>query len=144
MANVKSMSRISDKWKRVASGASAEYEEGVRNPRADWATETKKAEATYEEGIRASIGRKSFGKGVSKAGTDKWQSNALAKGPGRFSQGVALAQDAYEEGFSPYREVISRTPLPPRGPKGDPKNLARVAVIAKALHDEKIKREGTS
>lgn len=144
MANVKSMDRISNKWKRVASGAGTEYEEGVRNPRADWATETKNAEGTYEEGIRSSIGRKAFGKGVSKAGTAKWQSNALSKGPGRFSEGVALSKDAYEEGFSPYREVISRTALPPRGPKGDPKNLARVAVLAKALHDEKIKREGSS
>jgi hypothetical protein len=143
MANIKSMDRISSKWTRVSSGAGAEYEEGVRNPRADWATETKKAETTYEQGIQASITRKAFGKGVSKAGTAKWQENAIAKGPGRFSTGVALGEDAYNEGFAPYREVISRTPLPARGPKGDPKNLLRVSILAKALHDEKIKREGS-
>jgi hypothetical protein len=144
MANVKSMARISDKWKRVSAGAGAEYEEGVRNPRADWATETKKAESTYEQGIQASITRKAFGKGVTKAGSDKWQKNAIAKGPGRFSTGVALAQDDYEKGFAPYREVIERTALPARGPKGDPKNLQRVAILAKALHDKKISMEGTS
>ena len=142
MANVKSMSRISEKWKRVASGAGAEYEEGVRNPRADWAEETSKAEGTYEQGIQSSIGRKAFGKGVKKAGTSKWQENAIRKGPGRFAEGVSLAQSAYEEGFAPYREVLARTALPARGPKGDPKNLMRVAIVAKALHDEKIKREG--
>lgn len=143
MANIKDMSRIADKWERVASGAGVEYEEGVRNPRADWATETSKAEGTYEQGIQNSISRKAFGKGVKKAGTSKWQENAISKGPGRYSQGVGLAKDAYEEGFAPYREVIARTVLPARGPKGDPKNLLRVAAIAKALHDEKLKREGT-
>lgn len=142
MANIKAMDRITAKWKRVASGAAGEYEEGVRNPRADWATEAAKAEGAYEAGIRASITRKAFGKGIKSAGTAKWQHGALAKGPGRFSEGVALAEDAYEKGFAPYRAVIERTVLPDRGAKGDPKNIARVAAIAAALHDEKIKKVG--
>jgi len=142
MANIKSLDRISGKWKRVASGAQAEYEEGVRNPRADWADQTKKAESAYEQGIQAAIGRKAFGKGVTQAGTAKWQTNAIEKGPQRFSQGVALAEQAYETGFAPYREVISRLTLPARGPKGDPKNIQRVTTVAKALHDEKLKRAG--
>lgn len=143
MANIKSLDRIKSKWKRVASAAQTEYEEGVKNPRADWADAASKAETAYEQGIQTAIGRKAFGKGVRNAGTAKWQQNAIEKGPQRFSQGVSLAEDAYETGFAPYREVISRLALPARGAKGDPKNVQRVAAIAKALHDEKLKRAGS-
>jgi len=142
MANIKSLDRISSKWKRVASGAQTEYEEGVKNPRTDWADATAKSETAYEQGIQSAIGRKAFGKGVHRAGTEKWQRAAIEKGPQRFAQGVSLAENEYEAGFAPYREVISRLTLPPRGAKGDPKNIQRVAAIAKALHDEKLKREG--
>jgi len=143
MANIKSMSRISDKWTRVASGAGQEYQEGVENPRADWATETAKAEGAYQQGVQAAISRGAFGKGVKKAGTSKWQTNAINKGPSRYSEGVRLSTDAYDVGFAPYREIIAKTTLPARGPKGDPKNITRVAVMAKALHDGKLAREGS-
>ena len=142
MPAIKSTAQIADKWKRRAGSAGIEYEEGVKNPRADWAEETKKAESTYEQGVQASIARKAFGKGVTKAGTDKWQRNAIAKGPARFTSGVQLAGGSYEEGFAPFAQTIAQTQLPSRGPKGDPKNIQRVAVMSKALHDKKIELEG--
>lgn len=142
MAAIKSAAEISSKWSRRAGTAGAEYEEGVRNPRKDWATETAKSEQAYEQGIQASISRKAFGKGVKKSGTEKWQRNAIEKGPARFTQGVGVAQNDYEAGFEPFRQVISATNLPQRGPKGDPKNIQRVAVLAKALHSKKLELEG--
>ena len=142
MANIKSMDRITDKWKRVAAGAGEEYRVGIENPRTDWATATKNAESSYDAGVQAAIARKAFSKGVGKAGTAKWQAMALAKGPGRWSEGINLSGDAYRSGFEPYARVIAGLTLPVRGRKGDPKNIARVAAIAKALHDEKIKRMG--
>lgn len=142
MAAIKSMDRITEKWKRVAAGAGEEYRVGIENPRTDWATATKAAEPQYEAGITASIGRKAFGKGVTKAGTSHWQTMALAKGPGRWSEGINLSGDAYRAGFEPYARVIAGLILPPRGRKGDPKNIQRVAKVAEALHAEKIKRLG--
>lgn len=142
MPAIKDLSRIAEKWKRVASAASGEYREGVENPSADWATETAKAEKTYEEGVQNAINRKAFGKGVRKAGSEKWQRNAVEKGPERYRQGINLAQDAYQSGFEPFRQVIASTNLPARGPKGDPRNIERVAVMAKALHDKKLSLEG--
>lgn len=143
MAHIKDMNRIVEKWKRVAATAGEEYRQGIQSPRADWATETKAAEPRYEAGIAASVGRKSFGKGVSKAGTSKWQEMSLKKGPTRWTEGINVSGDAYATGFAPYAQVISSTTLPPRGPKGDPANIQRVAKIAKVLHDEKVKRMGT-
>lgn len=142
MPAVKSLDRISQKWARVAAQSQTEYEEGVKNPRVDWAEATRAAEGNYERGVQGSIQRKSFGKGVAKAGTAKWQSMTLAKGPSRWANGIQVSLAAYESGFAPFREVIQRTSLPPRGPKGDPKNIQRVAVLADALHKEKLQRQG--
>ncbi len=142
MPNVKSLDRISGKWARVAAVSQTEFEEGVRNPRSDWAEKTRAAEGNYERGVQAGISRKSFGKGVAKAGTAKWQERTLTKGPARWSEGIQQSRGAFEAGFAPFREVIQRTTLPPRGPKGDPKNIQRVAVLADALHQEKLSRQG--
>jgi len=138
MANIKSLDRINTKWQRVTAAAGAEYEEGVRNPKADWKAETVAANAAYKAGLQKSIAADSFRKGVESAGTAKWQENAINKGPARFSQGVTLAVDAYSAGFAPYRAVIAGLTLPPRGPKGDAGNIQRVAVVAAALHAKKL------
>ncbi len=142
MPPVKSLSRTSAKWSRVTSGAAAEYKEGVENPQKDWEDETRAAEARYEQALQASIADKRFGKGVSNAGTAKWKKNASTLGPGRFAEGVRHAEDSYAKGFAPYRDVIERTDLPARGPKGDPANIDRVRVLAEALHNEKLARLG--
>lgn len=136
---VKSAGEIAKKWVRVTSERAVDYEEGVRNPKKDWASETKKAEKNYEVGIAASIRDKRFGKGVDKAGTSKWQEGAVTKGVVRFGPGVAVAEAKYEEGFAPYRETLERLDLPPRYPKGDPRNYERVKAVGQALHEKKIK-----
>lgn len=139
MPNVRSASEVASKWGRVTPERAPDYEDGVRNPKKDWAQATKNAEDTYKQGVTAAISRGAFGKGVDKAGTSKWQKGAVEKGVDRFGPGVQVAQDDYEKGVSPYLDVIERTVLPPRYPKGDPRNIARVQAIAKALHDKKVK-----
>lgn len=140
MANIKNMDRISDSWKRRSQASTPDYEAGIRDPRADWATEAARAEKNYNDGITAAMSRGAFGKGIKEAGTSKWQRAALEKGTARWAAGIAMAEDAYVTGFSPYATVIANTKLPPRGPKGDPKNIERVRVMADALHKEKVKR----
>jgi hypothetical protein len=142
MPAVKDLNRTAAKWTRVTAGAAGEYREGVEHPKKDWETETKAAEGRYEQALQASINDKRFGKGVSKAGTGKWQRNASELGPDRFAQGVRASADNYARGFGPYRDVIERTELPQRGPKGDPANIDRVRVLAEALHNEKLARLG--
>jgi hypothetical protein len=51
---------------------------------------------------------------------------------------VQIAKDDYAKGFGPYANVIAATTLPPRYPKGDPRNIERVSAIAQALHQEKV------
>jgi hypothetical protein len=91
------------------------------------------------DGIQEAIRDKRFEKGVQKAGDSTWQAGAINKGVDRFGQGVQMAQDKYTQGFAPYAQVIESTNLPPRFPKGDPRNLARVTAIALALRNKKVK-----
>lgn len=142
MPAIKPLDRISSKWARVSGLSQESYREGVENPTRDWASATAAAEDNYNKGVQAAIAAKRFGKGVRKAGTAKWQANAIAKGPDRWGQGIRLSENAYQEGFAPFRETILNTKLPERGPKGDPKNIERVRVMAEALHAKKIALAG--
>ena len=139
MPAIKSVTQIKEKWARVTAQRSTDYADGVKSPKKDWATETKAAEGAYEEGVQAAIGRKAFGKGVDAAGTTKWQSKAIDVGVGRFPAGVTADQEDYGKGFAPFVDVISRTTLPQRFAKGDPRNYERVRVMGEALHAEKVK-----
>lgn len=140
MPPVKGLSRISEKWRRQAETSQTEYEEGIRNPRADWADRTTAANANWKAGIQAAVQNDRFASGVKLAGTEKWARRAIELGPSRWAQGIQVSGDAYEQGFGPYRNVIERTTLPPRGPKGSPQNIRRVEAIANALHAEKMRR----
>ncbi len=138
MPAIKSAKEISDKWARVTPARSPDYEAGVKSPKKDWGTETAAAESRYGEGVTAAIAEGRFGKGVVKAGTAKWKRKAVEVGVGRWGPGVRAAAPDYQAGFAPYRDVIEATTLPERFPKGDPRNIDRVAAIAAALHAAKV------
>jgi len=135
---IASASEIAAKFSRVTPGRTQDYADGVRNPKSDWKTETMAAEPRYKEAVIAAANAGRFGKGVAKAGTDKQMRKSIDIGTQRWGPGVAAAADDYQLGFEPYRNVIASLTLPPRYPTGDPRNIARVAAIAKALNDKKI------
>jgi len=127
------------KWARVTPQRTEDYQQGVQNPKVSWQTATLAAEANQAAGVQQAIQDKRFAKGVQKAGDAAWQQGALQKGVTRFGEGVQVSQDKYASGFAPYAQVIESTVLPPKYPKGDPRNLARVAAIATALRNKKVK-----
>ncbi len=135
---IKSLNAIRDKWTRVTPMRTEDYKLGIRNPRRDWETETVASEANWKAGIDAAHSKKMFSKGVSSAGTKKWQEKSLLKGPGRFSEGVSLAGPDFERGFKRYHAAIEAADLGPRFPRRDPRNLARVKVVVDALIKEKL------
>lgn len=139
MAEIKSLAAIRDKWTRVTPGRTEDYKLGVQNPKRDWEEETKAAEGNWKAGVDAAQAKGLFGKGVTKAGTKKWQEKALKKGPGRFAEGVYIAGPDYEKGFAPYRDAIERVDLGPRFPRRDPRNIERVKRVVDALVAEKLK-----
>ncbi len=137
MAEIKDVTRIASKWARVAPQRTQDYSEGVAAPRRSWAASAAAAQSTHEAAMVKAATAKSFSKGVRAAGDQKWQSHAQTKGVNRFAEGVSIAEPDYRAAFTPFAEVIARTALPPRFPKGDPRNLDRVKVLAVALNARK-------
>jgi len=133
MAEIKSLGAIRDKWMRVTPGRTEDYKLGIQNPKRDWAEETLAGKENWKAGIDRAAGKDMFAKGVASAGTAKWKAKALAKGPGRFAEGVYIAGPDYEKGFAPFHAAIERVDLGPRFPKRDPRNLERVRKIVDAM-----------
>lgn len=138
MAEIKSAAEIAAKWARVTPGRADDYKLGIQHPKRDWEDETVASKANWKAGIDAAAAKDLFAKGVTAAGSKKWQDKALAVGPGRFSEGVYKAEGDYNKGFAPYREAISRVDLGPRYPRRDPRNLDRVKKIVDALVEVKV------
>jgi len=137
MAEVKSIGRIKEKWTRVTPMRTEDYKLGVQSPRRDWEKSAIAAKESHKAAMAIAAAQDAFAKGITKAGGAKWQGKALQKGPGRFAEGVMVGGDDYEKGFAPYRDEIEKTPLPPRFPKRDPRNIQRVAALNVALGKRK-------
>jgi len=133
MAFIRSVDSIANKWANVTPMRSQDYADGIANPRRSWAAATKNAEPAYEDGVRKSVSAKRFGKGVTKAGDEKWQRKSTVNGVRNWGPGVAEAKGDYAAGFAPYQAAIAACVLPPRFARRDPRNLARVTAIVNAL-----------
>jgi len=138
VANIKPISVIAEKWAEVTPGRSGDYENGVRDASVDWAGPTAAAESAWGDGVSAAVSAGRFGRGVAKAGTNKWRQKTLTKGVRNWGPGVRDAKGDYQAGFGPYREVIAGVTLPARFSRGDERNLERVRAITTALHDAKM------
>jgi len=133
MAFIRSVDSIAKKWAEVTPQRSGDYAFGIANPRRSWAAATKAAETSYQDGVTKAIAAKRFGKGVTKAGDEKWSRKASVNGTRNWGPGVSEAQGDYAAGFAPYQAAISACVLPPRYARRDPRNLARVKAIVDAL-----------
>jgi len=133
MAQIRTIERIARKWATVTPGRTADYEEGIQNPRRDWEAATAGSEEAYQTGVQQAIAEKRFGRGVRAAGSEKWQQASLEKGVQRWGPGVAIGESNYARGFAPIRDAIERVQLPPRFARRDPRNLMRVKAIVDAV-----------
>lgn len=130
---VKSGAEIAAKWSRVSAQRDGDYRDGVSDPGVEWSRNAAAAEQTYADGVQEAIGRGAFGKGVQAAGDEKWRRKTTEVGTQRWAPGIRAATSDFEKGFEPFREALERVDLPPRRPRGDPQNIERVAVVARAL-----------
>lgn len=137
MPAVKSPAASAAKWVARAGVAGPDYAAGVQSPRRDWAQATQEAADAHSAGVQQAIAENRFERGVQNAGTAKWARKAKDVGAQRYAPGVAAAKADYESGFAPFANVIQSVTLPPRGPKGDPRNYQRSQAIGEALHNAK-------
>lgn len=133
MAFIRPIDQIAKKWADVTPMRTEDYAAGINNPRRSWAKATGEAEGAYEDGIAKSVAKKSFGKGVKKAGDEKWHRKASSNGVRNWGPGVAEAEGDYASGFAPYRDAIAAVKLSPRYANRDPRNLKRVKDVVDVL-----------
>ena len=126
------------KFKTRAMAAGADYAAGVKAAGQDWQTNTGAAGENYATGVQAAIGRNAFTKGVQAAGSEKYVRNASGVGAQRYPQGVGNAEGDWARGTQPYLETLRNLTPPPRRPKGDPGNYARVQAVGEALRARKL------
>jgi len=138
MAKIRALAKIAAKYSRVTPSKGKEYEEGIKDPKKVWADEAKAAAGAWGDGVSAAVARGAFAKGVEECGQPGYIDPALKKGVARYRGGVEYGVAKYNKKFAKFRDVIEATALPPRGPKGDPRNIDRVTAIASALHEAKI------
>lgn len=138
MAEIRPLAVIKEKWGRVTPQRSDDYKFGIQNPRRDWEAGASAAEGTYKDAIVKAAAAGLYGKGVKAAGTAKWKDKSIRKGPTRFAEGVMIGTPDYEKGFAPFHDAIAATVLPPRFPRGDPRNIERTKAIDVALNLKRV------
>jgi hypothetical protein len=137
MPAIATAKEIAAKWSRVTQGRSADFAAGVKAPKKSWEKGATAAAESYKSGVIEAANAGRFEKGVKAAGDSKWQDKTTKIGVGRWSGGVAVAQPDFEAGFARFVDVIAKTELPMRYPKGDPRNYERVKVLGEALRAAK-------
>lgn len=140
MASI-SVMNVADAAKKFADRASAatpEYKSGLQGSGDAWQRNTAAGEQNYNQGVQAGISRGAFGKGVkSVSGTD-FENAAITKGGNRYADGVRTGAPNWATGFQPYADALSKLNLPPRAPKGDPRNMQRATDVAMALNKARV------
>jgi hypothetical protein len=135
---VKDAQTASNKYVQRAQSAAPDYQKGVTGAGAAWQANTVAANDAYVQGVTAAAQAGRFAKGVQAAGGSKYETKASTVGAQRYPQGVATAGPAWQNATAPYLSTIAALNLPPRRPKGDPGNLARVQMVTDALRKKKV------
>lgn len=126
---------VATKWATRAGAAGTDYTNGVNSPSTDWAQATAAAAPVWGQAVSQAVSNNSFAKGVSKAGTSKWQTGAVQKGAQRYIPGVNAGKSNYVNGVTPYFSVLQNLTLPPRNVKGN--NAGRIDAVVQALMKQK-------
>ena len=138
MPAIKPIAAIVDKYTRRAAGASQDYQTGVQSVQpTTWEANTGAAQGSWQAGVQQAAASGRFASGVVGKGA-KWQRKAVNVGAARYAPGVQAAGPDYQAGFGKFHDIIAGINLDPRGPRGDPRNINRVAALATALHQMRV------
>lgn len=134
---VRDLNTSARKFAERAAAAQPDYVSGVQGSGAAWEQATASSEQNYNDGVQAAIGRGAFARGVKNAGGAYFETRAVQIGGARFAQGVRAGQDNWAEGFKVSADTLRNLTLPPRAPKGDPRNAQRSLDVQTALRRAK-------
>ncbi|MBA7482663.1 hypothetical protein ES707_18157 [subsurface metagenome] len=135
---IKSATEIAKKWADVTPARASYYETEAPAAAAEWEANTIAAGGTYKAGIAVAGIEKRFVGGVKRAGAAKFERKVKSVGVGRYSPGVAAAEEDMAKGFADYQAVLDGLEIPDRGPRGRPANYEIGKKIGDALHKKRL------
>jgi hypothetical protein len=135
---VKDVASAAKKFSSRAALSGPDYAAGVAAAGARWQANAAAGDQNFAAGVQEAIANGRFAKGIAKAGAAKYTERASTVGAQRFPQGAQAAEQTWATNVQPYLQTISNLTLPPRGPKGDPRNQQRSQMIADALRKKKV------
>lgn len=134
---MKSASQSAQKFVDRASAASGDYVSGAESTTKDQAALAAASAPIYQQALQASFGKKSYEKGLQKAGKSGWLNGVRSKGGERFAGGVSASMQKYATNSAPFDSARGAAASLPRGLKGSEANLARVKAVVTALRAAK-------
>jgi|SRR5579864_346535 len=135
---VRSASDAAAKFAARGAAAAGDYKNGLVGSGNAWQANTSAASENYAAGVQGAITRGAFKKGVDTSGGGYFETRATTIGSQRYADGVRNGQQNYQDGVAKSLDVLSKLTLPPRGPKGDPRNQQRATDVAQALRAAKV------
>lgn len=138
---VRDLGKSADRFQRRAANAVQEYVEGAQE-NTSWESNASAAQGNYDAGVQAAVNKKSFGKGVRRAGQAKFVKGVVEKGATRYPAGVGAAGPDWQKGFQPHADAIAGLNLPARAPRGSDVNYERAKMVGKALAAKRAQLKG--
>lgn len=129
---MKSAQQSAEKYVARASAASGDYVKGAQETTKDQAAAAIAATAIYNQQMQASITAGRYAKGLQKSGKQGWLTGVVETGGARYGEGVSLAASEYATESARFDGARGAASSMPRGIKGSPQNLQRVAAVVAA------------
>ena len=121
-----------EKFSSRASAASGDYVDGARTTSKDQSAAAIAAAGIYAQALQSSITEGRYAKGLQKSGKAKWLKGVTDKGGNRYAEGVSQAAPTYATESARFDGARGAASSLPRGIKGSPQNLQRVAAVVAA------------
>lgn len=134
----KSAQAVAEKFVSRAGAASGDYVQGSEQSGKDQAASAIAAKTVYQQALTASFTRDAYAKGLQKSGKGGWLRGVQQKGAERFAPGVAASAGKYAQESGRYDAARGAASNLPRGVKGSPQNLQRVAAVVNAQRALKV------
>jgi hypothetical protein len=133
----KSAQQSAEKFVRNAGAASQDYVAGAEQTSKDQSALAIAGKANWAAGVQSAISGGRYEKGLQKSGKAGWLAGVKNKGQNRFGEGVANSAGKYAANSARFDTARNAASSAPRGPKGSPANLQRVALVVNALRTTK-------
>lgn len=125
------------KYVNNTGNAGQAYQDGINNPRRDWATATTAAEGNWAQSVQLAVTNGSYARSITPDAGAKQKSNAIALGVNRYAPGTKNAASAWAKFTQPVLDAMSAVPDMPRGPKMSQQNFDKAHAYAAAAASAK-------